>query len=554
VEHGTRGSEDAADRQHILVGSASEGALSPAPERAANLYRLSDPGLSELGLEALLNELLVRISEILEVDTAAILLVDEENGDLVPRAVKGLEEAIERGVRVPIGKGFAGRVAAERAPIAIADVDGADIVNPVLRERGVQALLGVPLVVEGSVIGVLHVGSLAPREFGTADAVVLELAAARAAPAIERARLFAALEGEHRGAVALQRSLLPERLPDLVDTTVAARYLPARDEVGGDWYDVVTLPAGRIGLAIGDVAGHGVRAAALMGQMRTALRAYALENHAPAVVLELLDRMLRATRERAMATVVYAVIDSETGRVTYASAGHPPPVLVDENGARLLEPATGPPVGTVVDSAYEEAETELRAGETLLLYTDGLIEVRGEALDVGLARLVDAAEGITSPHTLCERILEALVAPEGASDDIAVVALHNPPVPEVLELRFQAEPETLASLRHTLRRWLRVAGPTPDDLAAITLACSEAAANAVEHAYGAGPAMYEVMARMEDSVVVLSVRDRGQWRESRGENRGHGQLIMRAAMDEVDVRPSGTGTEVLMRRRIGGAA
>jgi anti-sigma regulatory factor (Ser/Thr protein kinase)/putative methionine-R-sulfoxide reductase with GAF domain len=551
VKKGGRDSERAPGRGQILLGSASEGALSPSPERAAHLYRLSDPGLSDLGLEALLDELLVRIREILEVDTVAILLLDEETGDLVPRAAEGLEEELERGVRIPIGKGFAGRVAAERTPIAIVDLSEADIVNPVLRERGIRALLGVPLVVEGAVIGVLHVGSLKPRDFGTADAVVLELAAARAAPAIERARLFAALEGEHRGAVALQRSLLPDRLPDLPGATVAARYLPARDEVGGDWYDVLTLPGSRIGLAIGDVAGHGVRAAALMGQMRAALRAYALENHSPAVVLELLDRLLRATRERAMATVIYAVIEPESGRVRYASAGHPPPVLVDDNGARLLDPATGPPVGTVLDSAYTEAELEMHAGETLLLYTDGLIEVRGEALDEGLARLLSAAGGITAPHALCERILETLRPDADASDDIAVVALHTPPIPEVLDLRFQAEPETLATLRHTLRRWLRAAGATSEDLAAITLACNEAAANAVEHAYGAGPAIYDVSARLEGSVVVLSVRDHGRWRDPRGENRGHGQVIMRAAMEEVETRSAETGTEVVMRRRLG---
>jgi anti-sigma regulatory factor (Ser/Thr protein kinase)/putative methionine-R-sulfoxide reductase with GAF domain len=437
----------------------------------AHLYRLSDPGLSDLGLEALLDELLGRIRDILEVDTVAILLLDEETGELVARAADGLEEEVEGRVRIPLGKGFAGRIAAERTPIAILDLSEADVVNPILRERGIRALLGVPLVVEGAVIGVLHVGSLVPREFGTADAVVLELAAARAAPAIERARLFAALEGEHRGAVALQRSLL-------------------------------------------------------------------------------LDRMLRATRERAMATVIYAVIEPETGRVRYASAGHPPPVLVDDDGARLLEPATGPPVGTVVDSAYTEAELEMRPGETLLLYTDGLIEVRGESLDEGLARLLSAAGGITAPHALCERILQTLHPDADASDDIAVVAVHTPPIPDVLDLRFQAEPETLATLRHTLRRWLGAAGANPEELAAITLACNEAAANAVEHAYGAGAASYEVRARLEGPVVVLSVRDEGRWRESRGEHRGHGQVIMRSAMDEMVVRSDETGTEVLMRRRL----
>ena len=144
-----------------------------------------------------------------------------------------------------------------------------------------------------------------------------------------------------------------------------------------------------------------------------------------------------------------------------------------------MEPATGPPVGTLVDSVYGEVEMEMQGGETLLLYTDGLIEVRGESLDRGLERLVAAAGGVTAPHALCDLILEALVPADGAPDDIAVLALHTPPVPDVLDLRFQAEPETLAILRHSLRRWLRVAGATDDDLNAVTLACSEAAANAV---------------------------------------------------------------------------
>src|SRR4029453_9187271 len=143
------------------------------------------------------------------------------------------------------------------------------------------------------------------------------------APAIERARLFEALDREHRGAVALQRSLLPDRLPDLVGIETAARYLPARDEVGGDWYDVVDLPGGSVGRATGDVAGHGLRAAALMGQLRTGLRAYALEGRAPGETLKLLDRLLQTLSGRGMATAGYAIVDPATGALRYASAGHP---------------------------------------------------------------------------------------------------------------------------------------------------------------------------------------------------------------------------------------
>src|SRR5207302_3388389 len=208
--------------------------LTPS-EQLRTLYQLSDTALSELGLEELLNELLDRVRDALDVDTVAILLLDRAANELVARAARGIEEEVEQGVRVPIGHGFAGRIAGERVAIFIRDVDHADILNPILREKGICSLLGVPLIVEGDLIGVLHVGSLVPRTFDERDLAVLEIAAARAAPGIERARLYSELEHEREVAVALQRSLLPGRLPDVVGVEARARYLPAPDEVGGGW-------------------------------------------------------------------------------------------------------------------------------------------------------------------------------------------------------------------------------------------------------------------------------------------------------------------------------
>jgi signal transduction protein with GAF and PtsI domain len=166
--------------------------LAPSSQ-VRTLYRLGDPALSELGLEEFLAELLIRVREALSVDTVAILLFDEATNELVARAANGLEEEVEQGVRLPIGQGFAGRIAAERVAIFIADVDHADILNPILRETGIRSLLGVPLIVQGDLIGVLHVGSLSPRAFGARDLAVLQIAAGRAAPGIERARLYSAL-------------------------------------------------------------------------------------------------------------------------------------------------------------------------------------------------------------------------------------------------------------------------------------------------------------------------------------------------------------------------
>src|SRR4051794_2459725 len=253
------------------------------------VQRVTDAALAHLGLEELLPELLERITEILHSDTAAFLLLDEAGRELVATAAKGIEEEVEQGVRIPLGRGFAGRIAAERRPIIIEDVDHADILNPILRERGIRSLLGVPLVVDGEVIGVLHVGTLTPRLFVAEDTELLQLAADRAATAIERARLF-----HQRGVVEmLQRSLVPERLPSVAGMAFAARYRPAvrRGGIGGDWYDAFPLGGGRVALVVGDVMGHGIGAAAMMAQVRTGLRAYALDGHPPAGVVDRLNRL-----------------------------------------------------------------------------------------------------------------------------------------------------------------------------------------------------------------------------------------------------------------------
>ncbi len=162
------------------------------PERLERLQALTDAALVHLDLEELLSALLERTTELLETDTCAILLLDEERSELVARAAIGIEEEVERGVRIPLGRGFAGRVAAERRPVILDDVDHADVLNPILREKGIKSLCGVPLLVQGESVGVLHVGTLVPWEFTEHDVELLQLAADRAAVAIEYARLFEA--------------------------------------------------------------------------------------------------------------------------------------------------------------------------------------------------------------------------------------------------------------------------------------------------------------------------------------------------------------------------
>jgi serine phosphatase RsbU (regulator of sigma subunit)/anti-sigma regulatory factor (Ser/Thr protein kinase) len=551
MTHETRGAE--VHEPKLGAGQMAlrtSSAVAAPTEQVRNLNRLTDPALSELGLEALLNELLERVREALSVDTVAILLLDRDTSELVARAAKGIEEEVEQGVRIPIGQGFAGRIAGERVAIYIPDVDHADILNPILREKGIQSLLGIPLIVEGDLIGVLHVGSITPRTFGEKDLAVLQVAAARAAPAIERARLLAELEREHEVAVLLQRSLLPRRLPQVSGISVAARYLAARDEVGGDWYDVIELPRGLVGIAIGDVVGHGIRAAALMGQLRTALRAYAQEGHGPARTLELLDRFAQAGAEEAMATAAYAVFDPTISTLWFASAGHLPPVCVSNGEARLIEVTPSAPLGAFPYGSTPEHTLSLDAGEMLVLYTDGLVERRGEALNDGLEQLVQTLKAAASAEDACLLALGELDPAQGPRDDVAIVALHNQPIPAKLRLHLAAEPGVLANVRRLLRRWLHEQGATADEMLEITMAVSEACANAIEHAYSPAPATFDVRASEADGELTIVVRDEGRWRPPRGTNRGRGLNIIEAAMDNVDVTSTATGTQITMRRRL----
>src|SRR5919201_4532435 len=348
--------------------------------RLEDVQKVTEAAPPYLDLDALLRELLDRVTEILAADTAAVLLVEEGGRTLVARAAKGLEEEVERGFKLPIGRGFAGRIAFTREPLVIEDLEQSTIkpVNPLFQEKGVRSLLGVPLVVEGEVIGVLHVGMLSPREFHEGDIELLQLVADRVALSIERSRLM--VQGQI--AETLQRSLLPRKLPQVPGLRMAARYLPAADEsaVGGDWYDVIELDNHSIGFVIGDVAGHGMAAATFMGQLRSAVRAYALDTESPGEVITKLADFSHRMHSR-MATVIYATLNLNTWQVRFARAGHPYPLLLRAGGsAEFLTEAGGPPLGTVGGHHSDEQSVALGPGETLLLYTDGLIERRGEEI------------------------------------------------------------------------------------------------------------------------------------------------------------------------------
>jgi serine phosphatase RsbU (regulator of sigma subunit)/anti-sigma regulatory factor (Ser/Thr protein kinase) len=519
--------------------------------RMSAVQRVTDAALAYLSLDDLLRELLDRIADLLGSDTAAILLLVEERQVLRARAAKGIEEEVEQGVEIPLGMGFAGRIAADKRPLAIPDVDHADILNPILREKGIRSLLGVPLLIGGRVIGVLHVGSLTAREFTAEDDELLQVAGDRAALAIENAQLFE----QRRVTESVQRVLLPEQLPDIPGLEFTARYRPAvvAELVGGDWYDVFQLESGRVGLVIGDVVGKGVAAAALMAQMRIALRAYALEGHSPASVLARMNRLLDGFEGPRMTTVGFLVLDPEDETLVVASAGHVPPLRITAEGeAGFLDVQGDPPLGVTRGAVYSEHRFDLPVGASVVLVSDGAIEVPGEALDAGLERLRALGERVPAGAALCDAIAHGEAGSPERDDDIAVLAARLEPLPDTLATSWPATAEALAPLRHLLRRWLLKWGATPDEAFDITVAVQEACANAVEHAYAPGPAAFELSAVHSDGLVTATVRDRGHWRDPRGANRGRGLPMMEALMDSVQVDRDQRGTTITLQRALRG--
>jgi phosphoserine phosphatase RsbU/P len=399
--------------------------LSPTPveDRLRDIQAITDTALSLLDENELLAELLERTRGILEADTAAVLLVDFSAGQLIATAAAGLEEEVRQGVRIPVGQGFAGRIAAQHKPVILHQVDHTTVLNPILWEKGIRALMGVPLVAGGKVIGVLHVGSRKAREFTGEDVELLQLAADRAAVAVHSLMM----REERIAAAALQRSLMPSSLPASDGAVMAARYVPGEGAVGGDWYDVFVLPSGELGLVIGDVTGSGLAAAVIMGRMRSALRAYALETSDPAEVLARLDRKMQHFEPGAVATVLYAVFDPGRDRARICSAGHYPPVVaVPGQAAELADISPGLLIGAVPDASRPVASLTITPGTLLCFYTDGLIERRGFSIDDGLARLCRAVRP-QPPDAACAAVMAALVGNDPAPDDIALLMFRRLP-------------------------------------------------------------------------------------------------------------------------------
>ena len=416
---------------------------------------------------------------------------------------------------------------------------------------GHRSFLFVPLVLGRRPLALLVASSHDPLDLGEEDLRFVAALAGQAAQALDRARRF---ESERRIAETLQQSVLPASLPDLPGVQLAGRYLPgtAELEVGGDWYDAIVLPNGRLGLVVGDVVGKGVRAAATMGQLRNAIRAFSLDRLKPSTTLGRLSRLAEEVIETSFATVVYAELDPDTGVCRYASAGHPPPLVASLDGrVEYLGGGRGLPLGTGTTANYRQAVDELPQGAVLLFYTDGLIERRGRSLDEGMERLRAAvATGPRDPERLAEHVVEHLIGDEDRRDDVVVLVARLLPVaPRPLDVRLDGGDASLRHVRETLRHWLAGAPVSEMDAHDIVLAAWEASANANEHSLSQGG--FRLQAQVVDDLVRIVVEDAGTWLPPAARpDRGRGLQLMRALMSSVEVEPGPYGTRVTLEKRL----
>ncbi|GLW28800.1 SpoIIE family protein phosphatase [Actinoplanes regularis] len=364
------------------------------------------------------------------------------------------------------------------------------------------------------------------------------------------ARLY---ETEHRIARTLQHSLLPQSLPRIPGAVVASRYVAGSSEarVGGDWYDVIAVPDGPLYLVIGDVVGKGVQAAAAMGQLRNALRAYVLEGFDCGPSLSRLNRLVDTLGRRQFATVFCLRFDPHTRVMRYSSAGHPSPIVVTpgELGTFLHRTALGPPIGALGEVPYPTREVQLAPGDRLLLYTDGLVEDRTQGIDSGLSELT---ADVAKPTEHVEDLLDTLLAKASRQvrrDDIALIALEVTE-PREFVLRLPADPNRLSVLRKRLDDFLAAHSVPEPDLFDLIVAVSEAAANAIEHPIEPVEPWITVEASMHADAIVVTVRDTGRWRPATDPGfRGRG-LALIGALTEFSVHRSPEGTAVTLRRPI----
>jgi serine phosphatase RsbU (regulator of sigma subunit)/anti-sigma regulatory factor (Ser/Thr protein kinase) len=380
-----------------------------------------------------------------------------------------------RSVSVPlIGEWFARRISS--------GFPGRDF-RPLLQGR---SLLVSPLIARGTALGILTLLRRPDRPaFDELDIATVEELCLRTAVSVDNGRLY---QRESRAAAELQKTMLPDAPPVVPGAQICYRYVPASEavRVGGDWFDAIPLPGGRLAMVVGDVMGHGLTSAAIMGQFRTAVRTLAAQDLPPGQLLRQLDDLARRLGDDYIATCVYAVYDPVARRLQIANAGHLPPVLVSPYGdSELLEVPSGAPIG-VGGVAFESAEFDVEDGSQFVLCTDGLVERRGQGIDVGLAALREYLSGPPQPlESVCQTLIEGFGATARCDDDIALLAVRFTGIPkdDVFSWTLDALPARVRHARTLAREALTKWGLSRLS-ETVELLVSELVTNAVRHGAG----------------------------------------------------------------------
>ena len=415
--------------QDVSTRVETEERLAGITARLQRIQAVTDAALTGLPFDELAERLLTTVRRVLGTDSATLLLLDRTGAALREHATVGVETG-ETGAPVPVGEGIAGTIAARVEPIVIDDIARHRVVRHWLTDQ-MRSLMGVPLVYRGRVMGVIHVASRTGRRFTDDEVEVLALAANRIASALERAALY---DSRSAMAQALQRSLAPATLPMIRGIDLAAVYRPFSpgDEIGGDFYDVFPHGDDAWGVVVGDVSGKGPDAAAVMGLAAHTLRAIAPYEARPSSVLAALnDALLRAERVAAerFCTACEMRLRPDDGhtRVTLCLAGHPRPFLIRADGDVCQVGRPGTLLGSFTDLELHDAALDLCPGDTLVSYTDGLIERRGQTIDAGEAAvrrvLVDTLG--SSAAQIAARLESDVLDRQDIEDDVAIVVIRK---------------------------------------------------------------------------------------------------------------------------------
>ncbi|MCB0998434.1 MAG: SpoIIE family protein phosphatase [Acidimicrobiales bacterium] len=407
--------------------------------------------------------------------------------------------------------------------------------------------LVIPLQARGRVLGRL---SMHTGDVDADQRTLFQAIASRAAIAIDNALLY---ERERDVSHRLQLGLLDVSFPEIDGVRIEGAYRPgtATLDIGGDWHDAFVLPTGAIALVVGDVVGHDVEAAIAMAQLRGAVRALAAVS-SPSELLDRLDSFVDSLPHADMTTLVYVELDPLSGRLRYACAGHPPPAVVSATGvSRLLWGGRSTPLGGQFGSRRIESIDVLGDAERLVLYTDGLIERRGERLDIGFARLLDTTAHDVASIDFVDRLCDHMLDGEPQRDDVCVLTATRLDGQSYAR-SLSSTPSELGALRRELRTWLSAWVHDERTQQDVLLAVSEAVSNAVEHGASSGTDRpIVVVATTAGDEVRITVRDHGVWREPVPSiERGRGIGIMRALMDDVAVERHDDGTVVRLGRTL----